>query len=113
MNSFGNDERHVAILRMVSKERTRQDKLKREGRFRYTCADAGMGNAERLACLMEEVGEVAQEVLTHEGRKLASDTTGSVEGLRKEITQVAAICVAWLESDCNPMATYEGMPVNA
>lgn len=105
-----NDERHVGIFRLISKERNRQEQLKREGRFRYTPADAGMGNAERLACVMEEVGEVAKEVLTHEGRRLARDTTGTVEGMRKELIQVAALCVAWLESDCNPMAIYEGMP---
>lgn len=110
MSDLGNDEKHVGIFRLISKERSRQEQIKREGRFRYTAADAGMGNAERLACLVEEVGEVAQEVLTHEGRRLARDTVGTVEGLRKELIQVAAIVVAWLESDCNPMAIYEGMP---
>ena len=85
----------------ITAERRRQDVLKSEGRFRFTCADEQMSNFERLACLMEEVGEVAQEVLTQKGRRLACDTEGSEEALRKEITQVAAICVAWLESPCN------------
>jgi len=89
-----------AIARVI-RERHRQDDLKAEGRFRFTCADDGMSNTERLACLVEEVGEVAQEVLTQKGRRLARDTEGSEEALRKEITQVAAICVAWLESPCN------------
>jgi NTP pyrophosphatase (non-canonical NTP hydrolase) len=56
-----------------------------------------MTNAERLAVLVEEVGEVAQEVLTQNGCRLARDTTGTVEGLRVELVQVAAVAVAWLE----------------
>ncbi len=103
----GSNPRHEAAVEAILAERQRQDKLKAEGRFLYTAADAGMGNTERLACVMEEVGEVAQEVLTQESRRLARDTTGSVEGLRKEITQVAAICLAWLESDCNAVASEE------
>lgn len=103
----GYDPRHEYAVLDIVKERRRQEQLKAEGRFRYTAADAGMSNTERLACLTEEVGEVAQEVLTQAGRRLARDTEGSVEGLRKEITQVAAICLAWLESDCNAVASEE------
>jgi NTP pyrophosphatase (non-canonical NTP hydrolase) len=96
-----NLNRHEAELDRIAQERKRQEQMKREGRFAHTCADAGMGNADRLACLAEEMGEVAQEVLTQKGRRLARDTTGTVEGLRKEVTQVAAVCLAWLESECN------------
>lgn len=95
------------IMATVMTERARQNTLKQEGRFRYTCADEGMGNSERLACLVEEVGEVAQEVLTQEGRRLARDTEGTKDSLRKELVQVIAVCVAWLESDCNVHARYE------
>jgi NTP pyrophosphatase (non-canonical NTP hydrolase) len=86
-------------LRLVKVERIRQEKLKDEGRFEFTCADPeGLTNAEKLACLTEELGEVAQEVLTQEGRRLARDTTGTREGLRKELVQVAAVAVAWIEA---------------
>ena len=40
---------------------------KADGRFRFTCADGGPGsmtNAEKLTVLVEEVGEVAREVLS-------------------------------------------------
>lgn len=85
-------------LRLVKAERIRQDKLKAEGRFEFTCADDGLTNAEKLACLTEELGEVAQEVLTQEGRRLARDTVGTPEALRKEIVQVAAVALAWIEA---------------
>lgn len=91
------------VIARVVRERHRQDDLKAEGRFRFTCADDEMSNVERLACLVEEVGEVAQEVLTQKDRRLARDTEGTDEALREEITQVAAICVAWLESPCNSL----------
>jgi NTP pyrophosphatase (non-canonical NTP hydrolase) len=93
----------AGAIRAIIAERDRQDRLKAEGRFQFTCADDGMSNTDRLACLVEEVGEVAQEVLTQKGRRLARDTDGSEQALREEITQVAAICVAWLESPCNSM----------
>lgn len=88
---------NVAIWEIQS-ERRRQDKLKAAGRFEFTCADAGLTNAEKLACLTEELGELAQEVLTQEGRRLARDTTGTPAGLRRELVQVAAVALAWLEA---------------
>jgi hypothetical protein len=85
-------------LRLVKAERIRQDTLKAEGRFEFTCADDGLTNAEKLACLTEELGEVAQEVLTQEGRRLARDTVGTKEALRKELVQVSAVALAWIEA---------------
>ena len=85
-------------LYLVLRERNRQDILKDAGRFEFTCADDGLTLAEKLACLTEELGEVAQEVLTQEGRRLARDTVGTPEALRKEIVQVAAVGLAWIES---------------
>jgi NTP pyrophosphatase (non-canonical NTP hydrolase) len=87
-----------AALVLVGFERERQDELKAAGRFEFTCADDGLTLAEKLACLTEELGEVAQEVLTQEGHRLARDTLGTKEALRKELVQVAAVAVAWIES---------------
>lgn len=89
--------RLVGLL-MISEERKRQDERKAQGRFLYTCADPEMNDYERLAVLAEEFGEVAREVLTGEGKRLARDTEGTAEALRKELAQVAAVCLAWLES---------------
>lgn len=85
------------VLTHVGTERLRQDVLKEQGRFEFTCADDGMTNAEKLACLVEEVGEVAREVLTQDERRLARDTVGSKAALRKELIQVASVAVAWVE----------------
>lgn len=85
-------------MRIVLLERARQDELKAAGRFAHTAADDGLTNAEKLACLCEELGEVAQEVLTQEGRRLSRDTVGTREALRTELTHVAAIAVAWIEA---------------
>ena len=86
------------VLGMVYNERMRQEGMKAEGRFDFTCADDGLTNAEKLTVLTEEVGEVAREVLTQDGRRLARDTLGTREALLNEVTQVAAVAVAWMEA---------------
>jgi NTP pyrophosphatase (non-canonical NTP hydrolase) len=87
-----------AALVNVKNERYQQERLKAEGRFEFTCADSGLTNAEKFTILGEEFGEVAQEVLTQAERRLARDTVGTREALRKELTQVAAVAVAWVEA---------------
>ena len=82
----------------VAMERERQEQRKREGRFDYTCADPEMNHYERLSVLVEEVGEVAREVLTNDEKRIARDTIGTDEALYKELAQVAAVAVAWMES---------------
>ena len=91
-------DRTTSAVELVVAERERQDVLKAQGRFEFTCADDALTNAEKLACLTEELGEVAREVLTQEGRRLARDTMGTKEALRKEIVQVAAVALAWIEA---------------
>src|SRR5690348_5499085 len=97
-------------LAAVAAERERQEERKRDGRFRYTCADAEMALAEKFTVLGEEVGEVAREVLTNAGRRLARDTEGTDAALYKELAQVAAVAVAWMESLLvdDPVAEYVG-----
>ncbi len=86
------------VLTLIGSERRRQDLKKAEGRFEFTCTDDGLSNAEKLAILIEEVGEVAREVLTQDGRRLARDTVGTRLALRNELTQVAAVAAAWIEA---------------
>lgn len=57
-----------------------------------------MTDHEKLSVLIEEVGEVAREILTMQGRRHARDAAGTVEALRAELVQVAAVCVAWIEA---------------
>jgi hypothetical protein len=98
--SYVRDRREtLSILDAVGVERDRQERRKAEGRFTHTCADPdGMNDYERLAVLVEEVGEVAREVLTGEGRRLARDSVGTDSALFEELIQVAAVAVAWSEA---------------
>lgn len=74
-------------------ERARQERLKSEGRFAYTCADLEMSNAERAAVLGEEFGEVCHEVNETVGNHAPLDAAK----LRKELVQVAAVALGWIE----------------
>lgn len=67
-------------------ERVRQERLRDEGKFSHTCAQPDCPNHLRFAALMEEVGEVAHAHLE-----------GDPDEMRKELIQVAAVCVAWVE----------------
>jgi len=49
---------------------------------------------EWLAILTEEVGEAAQATLERE----FGDSEQTVDGLRTEIVQVAAVAIAWVEA---------------
>ena len=80
------------VLADIRNERWRQDKLKKDGKFPYTCADDGLTNAERFLVLAEDFGEVSHELNEAIGATLARDK------LRAELIQVAAVCVAWCEA---------------
>ena len=80
------------IVNDVLAEARRQDELKAAGRFKYHCGDDEMTDVGRFAVLGEEVGEVARAAL--ENADLANDKHG--KNLRKELVQVAAVCVKWI-----------------
>jgi hypothetical protein len=81
------------IFDAITRERLRQDTLKAEGKFRFTLADRpGLSETEKLACLTEELGEVSRAVL---GDLRLAETHSEV---RKELIELAACVVAWLES---------------
>lgn len=86
--------RHDAIGDIFN-ERQRQVRLKAEGRFKHTPADDEMSDGERLATIIEEVGEVGRNVLCRAG--LVTDGDPSDSALRTELAQIAALCVAWME----------------
>lgn len=80
------------IFSDIVEERERQEKLRLEGKFAYGPESDELTNSEKLAILMEEVGEVA--------RAVCEDIPGSAENLanlREELVQVAALAVGWLE----------------
>lgn len=83
----------IAILDMVATERGRQEFLKTQGKFAYTCADAEMTHSECMTVLAEEAGEVAHEV--NEG--IGPDRYVDKRRLLKELIETAAVSVAWAE----------------
>lgn len=82
-----------SVLSDVATERRRQFALQAAGRFRDTPSDRAMPDVSRLASLVEEVGEVARALQELHGA--VSDTHGA--DLRKELLQVAALAVAWVQ----------------
>lgn len=100
-------------LSKIYQERFRQEELKLRGKFTFTCADIEVTNSERLAVLAEEFGEVAREVteqviMLHKDQKeftetgqrsvLAHIVKNQNQRMKKELIQVAAVCVAWCEA---------------
>lgn len=115
LNGLGKEDDLTAVettkvLHEVLVERRRQDQLVAEGKFAWNCGDATVPWAEKLAVLMEEVGEAANEVvewiITRD--KYAADPVLLKmpphrekyfrDRLRTELIQVAAVCTAWAES---------------
>lgn len=89
--------KQASVFDAVRKERVRQEQLRREGRFAFTCADRFIEGkpvlpAAKLVVLVEEVGEVARAICD-----------GDDANLREELVQVAAVCVAWLEALEEPL----------
>ena len=71
----------------VRVERARQEQLKQSGKFAATCADDTLSAGQKLAILVEEVGEVARAICDRDP-----------EHMREELIQVAAVAVAWVEA---------------
>lgn len=87
----------ASIYEAIDRERARQEILKLVGRFTSTCADTTMPLGHKLAVLAEEFGEVSYEVC----EALAGHPAAPAD-LREELVQVAAVCVAWIESMGEP-----------
>jgi hypothetical protein len=87
----------VSVLADVLDERERQERkcaAKRdEGIVWLTCADPAMPEGDKLAVLLEEVGEVARELCDARAAKCPPSPN-----LRVELVQVAAVAIAWAES---------------
>ena len=79
-----------AAIALVVAERERQVKLwdRRHDWGKGDCSSLLVQPIVKVAVLTEECGEVARAVLD----------MSPVDDLRDELAQVAAICVAWLES---------------
>jgi hypothetical protein len=83
------------IFGRIDHERDRQEQLKAEGRFDHTLADDIPG-PDKLTIMAEEFGEVAGATVQLSG--LSNDRQTTRDDLKKELIQLAATCVAWLEA---------------
>ena len=94
LRALHDDELRVAAWRMVLDERIRQEALIASGKFPYSNRELStLDPASALAVLVEEVGEVAR--VLNDARE--GITIGFVRDTRDEVTQVAAVALAWLE----------------
>ena len=108
MNDLIASSNILNIYGAIQNERRRQEDLKRSGKFDFTCASLNVLTTAKLAVLAEEFGEVSKEVVEQliETQKYAKENMVYPKNrkeyrkaeLRKELVQVAAVCVAWLES---------------
>jgi len=102
----------VRALAVVETERNRQFDLLAAGKFPDYWKD-GVPDFHRLAVLAEEFGEVAKEaceILHNDTKQWPGEEAPMVFAhkervrkrlkglLRNELVQVAAVCVAWIES---------------
>lgn len=76
------------IFSLILQERQRQEHLLKQGKFPFTCANPEISDIQKLPVLGEEFGEVSKAINEQQ----------SIEELKSELIQVAAVCVAWLES---------------
>ena len=81
-----------SILNDVYNERVRQNRLKLQGRFKYTPNEVPLVRSH--AMLSEECGEVARAALAVSGY-VQEDLT--LDDCRKELIQVAAIAIAMVQ----------------
>ena len=87
--------KQVEIFNRILLERQRQEKLKAEGRFPYTAAD-DIPLLAKNGILGEEAGEVSTACLNYEGFSRDYEPNGLTE-IHKELIQVAAVALAFLE----------------
>lgn len=97
------------IFDAIFRERERQEKLKADGRFEFTCADLGATDQARAIILVEEIGEVCRVILNLEKQTHDEPKKGTLAQLRSELVQVAAVTVAWIEGLDKQSEATEGL----
>lgn len=95
-----------SILEKIWLERLRQKQLLREGKIFFACDSPVVSHERKLRVIMEEIGEVARALehieilnpLRQPRAALSEPSTRAKQNLRDELTQVASVAIAWLES---------------
>lgn len=82
------------VFELIDKERERQEALFLAGKISFQCSSPVVDVKRKIRVLIEELGEVAEEIdgMEQQARMV------STHCLSQELVQVAAVCVAWLES---------------
>jgi hypothetical protein len=88
----------LKAIAAISEERLRQELLKSQGRFEFTCADPSISDREKLVILGREFGEIAHAVNVSGDRRPVLLEQQTKEHLRTELIQLAAVAAAWAES---------------
>jgi NTP pyrophosphatase (non-canonical NTP hydrolase) len=88
----------MQVFARIAQERLRQEELFHAGHHSFTCSSLIADDNRKLRVLMEEVGEVARSIDLLEGLTVKRAIEKELNNLRDELTQVAAVAVAWLES---------------
>ena len=88
----------LTVFARIANERSRQRELFHAGKITFDCASPLPDANRKLRVLVEEVGEVAQEMDRLENLRDGRAACFAREDLQEELVQVAAVAVAWLES---------------
>jgi hypothetical protein len=83
--------------RAIRDERIRQERLRTEGRFKYTPASYDCPEWARFLMVAEELGEIARNL---QARLIAGHNDGESDtcALMTELTQLSALSLAWWEA---------------
>ena len=87
------------VLTVVSDERLRQRRLFAAGKITFDVSSKEPKSDRKLRVLVEELGEVAEAIDRIEQHSHSAEWAETWQKqLITELVQVAAVCVAWLES---------------
>jgi hypothetical protein len=97
-------EINKSVLERIWFERLNQRDLLKAGKIPFDCASPIVDANRKLRVLVEEVGEVAEALDLLEPAVVAVEIKKRKAHLRDELTQVAAVAIAWLESMEEPQS---------
>lgn len=93
-----NSPKMLDVFARIAAERSRQRELFGTGKISFDCASPVPDANRKLRVLVEEIGEVAEVIDFHENAESERERKYQRDELQKELVQVAAVTVAWLES---------------
>ncbi|HVU26529.1 MAG TPA: hypothetical protein VHG71_02195 [Verrucomicrobiae bacterium] len=101
-----NSPRMMDAFELIAQERIHQKRMLAGGQILFNCDSPVVDDHRKLRVLMEEVGEVAdaiERLEKVEAKKQQKGDTGQMKAarihLRAELIQIAAVAIAWLETE--------------